>query len=81
MSKYVEVSLKRRFLNTYNKNYTFVIFGVDLLVQYMFIPDSLPDAMPPFRDIQHVIDLVSESQLPNHLYCRRNPVEKIELNR
>ena len=29
------------------------------------VPDELPSERPPLRDIQHVIDLVPSSQLPN----------------
>ena len=44
------------------------------------VPNELPCELPPLRDIQHAIDLVPGSQLPNLPYYRINPNERAELN-
>jgi hypothetical protein len=44
-------------------------------------PNELPSDLPPLRDIQHQIDLVPGSSLPNRAAYRMTPLEKAELQK
>ena len=45
------------------------------------VPDEIPIGLPPMRNIQHHIDLVPGSALPNKAAYRMNPMQQAELQR
>ena len=45
------------------------------------VPDEIPIGLPPMRNIQHHIDLVLGSALPNKAACRMNLMQQAELQR
>jgi len=54
----------------------------DLLKEFAdVVLEELPSELPSLRDIQHAIDLVPGSQLPNLPHYRLNPTKRAELNK
>lgn len=53
-----------------------------LLTEYeVLMPEEIPSGLPPVRGIQHRIDLVPGSTLPNKAAYRINPSQQEELQR
>lgn len=44
-------------------------------------PENIPNGLPPLRGIEHQIDFVPGSQIPNRPAYRSNPEETKELQR
>jgi hypothetical protein len=54
----------------------------NLLQEYTDVfPKDLPPGLPPLRDIEHQIDLITGAQLPNRAPYRTNPDETKEIQR
>jgi hypothetical protein len=54
----------------------------NLLLEYADVfPTDLPPGLPPLRDIEHQIDLIPGTQLPNRAPYRTNPDETKEIQR
>ena len=55
---------------------------IPLMTEFMdVIPEDLHPLLPPKRDIEHAIDLIPSSNLPNLPYYRMSPTEQAELKK
>ena len=55
---------------------------IPLMTEFMDVfPKELPPLLPPKRDIQHVVDLIPGSNLPNLPHYRMSPTEHVELKK
>ena len=55
---------------------------IPLMTDFMDVfPEELPPLLPPKRDIQHAIDLIPSSNLPNLPHHRMSPTEHEELRK
>ncbi|CAN4084978.1 unnamed protein product [Withania somnifera] len=66
--------------------YTFVINGkkhvlAPLTPYQVLFPEEMPSGLPPLRGIEHQIDFISGSQIPNRPAYRSNPAEAKELQK
>ena len=68
---------------TYDSSHESIPEEVKQLLQHFsnLIPDELPNNLPHMRDIQHAIDLVPSSSLPNLPAYRMRPVKHVELKK
>ena len=56
--------------------------AISLIHQFCHLfPEEIPTGLPPKRDIQHHIDLIPGSVLPNKPAYRMNPFETMEIQR
>ena len=54
----------------------------ELLKEFSYVfPHELPEGLPPVRGIEHQIDLILGSQIPNKPVYRTNPQEALELQK
>ncbi|XP_057529968.1 uncharacterized protein LOC130808520 [Amaranthus tricolor] len=55
---------------------------LELLEEFSDVfPQELPEGLPPLRGIEHQIDLIPGSQIPNKPIYRTNPQEALELQK
>ena len=73
---------KETLFSTNNINPSLPSVFVKLLQEFDDVfPEDLPDGLPPLRGIEHQIDLVLGSSIPNRPAYRVNPEETKELQR
>ena len=67
---------------TNNLNSPLPSLVVSLLQEFADIfPDEIPHGLPPLRGIEHQIDIIPGSQIPNRPAYRTNPEETKEIQR